>query len=165
MSASRAVFFTLLVVTLVQIVVYFPRLPGVVASHFDGAGHPNGWMSRQAFLLIYAGMMGLLVLVFVAVPRSVGRLPGAMINLPNRDYWLTPERRDQAMAMLAERMLWFGSATLGFMLYVFQLAIEANLNHPHHLSLTVRWALVVYFAITIVWLIELIWAFSRRREV
>jgi uncharacterized membrane protein len=165
MSASRAVFFALLVVILVQVVVYFPRLPDVVASHFDGAGRPNDWMSRTTFFLVYAGTMGLLVVVFLLLPRNLGSLPGSMVNLPNKKYWLTPERRERATRMLVERMLWFGSATLLFMLIVFQLAIEANLSPPPpRLSSGVVWALIVYFAITAVWLIELIWTFSRRRD-
>lgn len=163
MSTSRAFALTLLLVVVAQCVVYGPRLPDVVASHFDSAGRPNGWMSRTTFLLVYAVMMTLLTLVFSFLPRNVMRLPRSTVNLPHREFWLAPERRAQAMAMLQERMLWFGNATMLFMIAVFQMAIEANLDHPPRLSSAVFWVLIVYFVITAAWLIEFLWAFGHKR--
>jgi len=34
-----------------QTIYYFPRLPAIVAQHFDAAGRANGWASRDAFFI------------------------------------------------------------------------------------------------------------------
>ncbi|HPZ97428.1 MAG TPA: DUF1648 domain-containing protein, partial [Phycisphaerae bacterium] len=34
---------------LIELAVYYPRLPDRVASHFGASGEPDGWQSKQAF--------------------------------------------------------------------------------------------------------------------
>lgn len=42
--------FTLLgIVLLADLALTVPALPEPVATHFDGAGNPNGWMSRRGY--------------------------------------------------------------------------------------------------------------------
>ena len=34
------------------------RLPEIVATHFDGSGRPNGWMTRRGYLWFSLWMIG-----------------------------------------------------------------------------------------------------------
>lgn len=75
-------------------------LPPVVASHFAAGGNANGFMPRNAYI-------GLMLFVAVGVPfllalthSSLRFIPPHRINLPNRDYWLSPERTDETFAFL-----------------------------------------------------------------
>src|SRR5271156_6894280 len=75
-------------------------LPDMVASHFGPSGTANGFMARASYVHF------MLVLI-VALPLSLGLLPGLLvglpgvrINLPNRDYWLAPSRRAATIAAL-----------------------------------------------------------------
>lgn len=36
----------------VQVVVYYPRLPDRVASHFGAGGVADGWMDKPAFAVV-----------------------------------------------------------------------------------------------------------------
>ena len=55
----RNLFYGLVAVALLQSVFYYPQLPAVVASHFDGAGIANGWSSRNVFFTVYLVMVAM----------------------------------------------------------------------------------------------------------
>jgi len=42
MNALRRLFYGLIALAAVQTLYYYPQMPEVVASHFDGRGAPNG---------------------------------------------------------------------------------------------------------------------------
>src|SRR5690242_10356649 len=83
------------------IVATVPALPPQVASHFGVSNAANGFMTRSgylAFILFFALAFPLfLAAVIGLVPRM---MPNA-INLPNRDYWLDPSRRDATLDALS----------------------------------------------------------------
>lgn len=147
-----------------QAVWYARRLPAQVASHFDFAGNPNGWSSREAFFttcfVSFAATTAFLVVLLVALPW----IPKGLINLPRRDYWLAPERRSATFADMRRRLAWFVFATQLFLLAVFQLAIEANLAAEVRLETGPLFAaLGAYFAFTVGWVVLFFRRFSRRR--
>jgi hypothetical protein len=43
------------------------QLPSKVATHFNAAGHPNGWMTRETSLAFVLGLTTLLLLVFTVI--------------------------------------------------------------------------------------------------
>ena len=64
------------------------HLPPRVASHFNAAGVPDGWMLRNSYLWFMAGLALGLSVFFVGVFYSIRYFPQSTINLPYRDYWL-----------------------------------------------------------------------------
>lgn len=46
------IYLGLLLLAILQAAWYYPQLPEMVASHFGVSGKPDGWMSRQSFLLV-----------------------------------------------------------------------------------------------------------------
>ena len=135
---------------------YYPLLPDTMAAHFDGAGRPNGWSSRQAFFGLYLFLAALMSFVFFLFPRMLGRFSPSLINIPNRGYWLAPVRKNRALAMLDEEMGWFGIATLVLMCSAIQLAIQANLSGRGALHSAAMWVLLGGFAAyTVFWLVRI----------
>jgi len=135
---------------------YYPLMPETVASHFDGAGRPNGWSYKQSFFALYLMMMGIMSLVFFGLPRLLRHFSPSLINIPNRKYWLTPERKQEALAMLDEEMGWFGIATMVLMASTIQLAIDANVTGGGSLRSGAMWMLFGGFAaFTGIWLVKL----------
>jgi uncharacterized membrane protein len=138
-----------------QCLYYYPLLHETVASHFDGAGQPNGWSSKSSFFGLYLFLVGVISFAFFALPRLLHRFPASLINIPHREYWLTAERKKPALEMLAEEMGWFGIFILLFMLTTIQLAINANLT-ASGLPADVMWMLLgAFFAFTGIWLVRL----------
>ncbi len=137
-------------------------LPDVVASHFGGSGAPNGAMPRTTYvgfmLVLIVGLPALLVFV---TWFTVGK-PGARINLPNREYWLAPERRAGTVARLRAAMLQFGALLLAFLCYGHWLVVRANLSQPVRLAHS--WfvgGLVVFLVLVLSWSVALVRRFRR----
>jgi uncharacterized membrane protein len=145
MKTQRGIFVALLLAVAIQIAYFYPLLPDTMASHFDGAGRPNGWMSKGGFMGLYVGLLALMAANFLVLPVFLERLPVWLINLPNKSYWLAPERREQAWAKIQAYLLAFGNAAVALMLVVFQLAMLANLSESRVLSPAI-WILLAAFA-------------------
>lgn len=82
------------------------QLPDRLATHFNGSGEPNGWMSRsasQTFMLVFGFLFPLFIILVCSATRF---LPVSLINIPNRQYWLAPERRIEASNYLFRQSLW-----------------------------------------------------------
>lgn len=140
----------------------YAKLPEVVASHFDAYGNPNGWESKQVFLAFFLGVTLIpAVLVFV-VPAIIKAIPVDLVNLPNKRYWLSPERSAETLDFLTSRFAWFGCAVYGLMLFVFRYAVQSNL-HPHDRPdpNSIWMALGAFFGLVAIWSILIALHFAR----
>jgi len=138
-------------------------LPAKVASHFDIYGRPNGWMSREMCVGFTLGLGILLPAFVIGMMGGAGKIPVSFINLPHRDYWLAPERRKAAVAILLRYSLWFASLNVLFVTGIHWLIVQANASATErHLS-GVGLAIVLggFLAGTAIWLRLLLRHFSR----
>jgi uncharacterized membrane protein len=131
-----SIFSAIALCVVVQAIGAFPRLPERVASHFDSSGMPNGWMSKEAFFVVYAVMIGVSAFVGFYVPRQIEAKPPARINLPHREYWLAPVRRAATLAYLEGYFAWYACALLLILVLAMGLAIEANFTSPPRMATT-----------------------------
>jgi uncharacterized membrane protein len=120
-------FLFLLLLGLLQWVNVYPQLPNRVACHFAADGTPNGWQPKQDFFLIPGFAIALCIFVSFVLPRILAFLPPAMINLPNKYFWLAPERRAETIEVMNAHLAWFGCGFLFVILYAISQAINANL--------------------------------------
>lgn len=151
-----------LVIAVAQLVWAYSRLPEIVASHFDGAGRANGWMSRDAFVLSQLGLLGLIVVCFVGFPQALGRIPVRLISLPNRDYWFAPERRADTLDFMRRQLWWMACATILFLAAIAELVIGVNLGVyttlPTATMLVLLGAFLLY---TLIWSLRFVRHFFR----
>jgi serine/threonine-protein kinase len=142
------------------------QLPERMASHFKAGGEVDGWMSRAAYhaFIVKLGLgFPLAMPVVMCLVFSV--LPDSMINLPNREYWLAPERRATTRARLIQPSLWFACLSLGFVMGVHYSTIEANRHNPPHLSGAILGGLLACFLLgTTIVLLGMIIPFMQRPE-
>lgn len=138
MSNTRlpsSVFFLLLLAGAAEYLYYAPRLPEMVASHFGAAGSVNGWQTKMVVFSMELGIIVLATVIAFGVPRMIEALPVSMINLPHKEFWLGPERRDETLSYLRVWTRWFGCALLAFLLFVMGLVFRANLQTPPRLDM------------------------------
>lgn len=137
-------------------------LPDVVASHFDGAGRPNGFMTRTfyiGFMLVFA--LGIPAVVSGSM-ALVSRFPDDKISLPNKHIWLAEPHRAATFAWLRGHALGMGILLTGFMGYVHWLVVLANRTTPAQLSNTgIITGLVVFAIALLIWGIMLPLKFRR----
>jgi len=105
------------------------QMPDTVATHFDAAGHPNGGMTRAGMVGFQLMMLGITAAAFLGLPVLLGRLSPTLVNIPNKEYWLAPERRAASMAALQNWM-----AVMGCGVVVLLMAVTALLQHANRMS-------------------------------
>jgi hypothetical protein len=127
-------------------------LPDVVASHFEADGYANGFMSRGAYIgLMLACAVGLPALLVIVAYFGLGS-PNARINLPDRDYWLAPERRAETVSYLREQLARFAVVLMGLLCYVHWLVVRANATRPPRLSTPwINAGLVAFAVFVVIW--------------
>jgi uncharacterized membrane protein len=140
----------------------YSGLPAKIASHFDFNGNPDGWMPR-------ADCTGIMIAVAIIIPALVigsmagaARIPVSFINLPHRDYWLAPERRQSALAVLQRYSIWFAALNVLLLTGLQWLTVAANHRAGSHLDMT-RFAalLALYLVGTVAWTVLLLRHFSK----
>jgi uncharacterized membrane protein len=144
---------------------YYPQLPEVVASHFNGRGVPNGWQTKPAFFGVFVGVSVLAVLIGFGVPRIISAMPVQLINLPNKRYWLAPEHVAETMEFLRAYFAWFGCAVFLIMILTFDYAIQSNLHPENRPDVSRMWYILAGFLLfVVVWIVRMIARFARPPE-
>ena len=137
-------------------------LPPVVASHFNAQGRPDGYTDRAD----YVAMMMLLMAAFPLGAALLGALfrslPDRAINIPRRDYWLSPDRRQDSLNYLSgwlQSLSLLGVALLAFTHYVL---LKSNQDGQAHLELTpLLIGTGVFLAGLTIWILALHRRFAR----
>lgn len=107
---------------------FYVLLPDLVPSHFNAAGRPDAWSAKDSFIGVYLAATALCGVIFGGMGAVTARLPVSLINLPNKNYWLSDERKSETLSFLNAFMLLFGSATLGLLLFTFHQAFRVGLG-------------------------------------
>jgi uncharacterized membrane protein len=160
MRRARVLLLGLVVVALFEVARQWNLAPGVVPSHFDAAGRPNAWSSRNEFFALqFAVTLGIAAL-FIGIPWLLKFTPASLINLPNKSYWLAPGRREETMDRLASYFDVFASATVLLLMVVFELASQASRGGAPTMNFFLP-ALVSYLVFSVVWTVALIRIFAN----
>jgi len=141
---------------------YYALLPERMASHFLADGTPNGWQLKEMFFLLMGLVSASTAIIGFLAPVLIARRPASQINLPNKEYWLAPERRAATMEFIAGQMRWFACAVLFVILFGGYEAIQANLREVVRFdSQTMLVVMVGFVVFVLVWLIGFVRHFSR----
>jgi uncharacterized membrane protein len=156
----RTLLLAMPLVACAHIAFYYAQLPERVASHFGPNGEADGWMSKSAFAAFYVGITAFQAAIFGGIGSLIRRTPNELINLPNKDYWLAPERREETIRGIAASMASFGVATIALVIAVMQLVIVANISGSFRLGNNVMYFLVAYLIYTLIWTVNLLRRYS-----
>jgi len=86
-----------LIIVIGQTAFYYNDLPDKMATHFDVNGNPDGWSDKGDFVLLMLVII-IMLNVWPIVTRTLfNKLPKALFNIPNRDYWFATEERNKYM--------------------------------------------------------------------
>jgi uncharacterized membrane protein len=158
---ARSIFLLLAAVLAAQGLVYYPQLLETMASHFNGAGAPNGYMSKEAFFIMTYGIfLGISAAMAYAVPALIASR-SEITNLPNKAYWLAPERRAGTLDFLTAHFTWLGCAILALGNAVLYLVARFHLERQATLPSDAMWtALIIFFCFVILWMVIFFWRMS-----
>jgi hypothetical protein len=127
-----------------------------VAIHFGNGGFPDSWASNEVNLAISVFMYVFLAIMFIAIPSTLKYIPLRFISFPNREYWLSEERKESTIKQIGGLFNLFGAALMIFFIVLGYFVFMANMSAPVVLNESAVWAsagsLLVF---TVVWLIIL----------
>ena len=131
-------------------------LPDQVAIHFGAGSAPDSWAAKETYALIMLAIDIPVFLILSYSPSLMLKCPASIINLPNKDYWLSQENRPSLRQKLGRLMNQFGTALFLFLFCVGLLVVHANLSQPVRLNERVFLsALAVFLAYTVFWCVGL----------
>lgn len=130
MRYARVFFIIIILLCGLETVRLWFLAPDVMASHFNIQGIPDAFVSKLVFFSYQAQTALVVIILSLVMQVLLMVLPAQWINMPNREYWLSPENRDA----IIDRMSSFNAALFTIILLViqagFELAVSANLQKP-----------------------------------
>ena len=146
---------------MVSVVLYLYS-PEIVAIHFNARGIPDSWASRNYNLMLWVAFYSLMTGFFLAIPLILQKTPVRFINMPNKYYWLAPERRYQTILLVSNLTYWMGSGLNAFFIALGFLSFRANSLEEVRLDNAAVYILLgMYLVYSIVWLIRFYSQFRR----
>jgi eukaryotic-like serine/threonine-protein kinase len=137
----------------VRVALVWDQLPPKMASHFGVSGKADGWMSKPGFFLFDVLVGGGVWALVTFAPGWMRAIPPEFVNVPNRDYWLAPERVDASLKKMAPWFRWLAVWTLLLFAAVAELCIRANLAAEPRLAVGVLPFLIGYLAPLGLWML------------
>jgi uncharacterized membrane protein len=139
-------------------------MPESVASHFGAGGVADGFMSRESYARFMVALVVIVPSLVFFTTRLASRLPVALINLPNKAYWLAPERQRATLASLAGFGTVLAYATALLLCLVHFMVVQANRVQPPHLEVVPVVAFMgLFFAVLAVAMVVFMGRFFRVR--
>ncbi len=132
MRFGRVFYIIVLAICIVETARLWAIMPDRMAAHFNINGDPDRFVPKAEFFWFQAQTM-LVVLGVSLIPQALFVvMPASLINIPNREYWLKEERREETL----DRLSSFLAITFCFIVAAvqaaFELAAYANLQTPIH---------------------------------
>ena len=150
-AGSFALLICLIVFAAVFIGFTAQYLPDPVATHFGVDNHADGWMSRSDYLVFMLSfMIGISAFVSVVVGVLPARFPH-WTNVPHRDYWLAPERREESLCYLSGHGKRLGYLIVMMMMGMHYTVLLANHMRPPALPVPTFTSILIGFALALLW--------------
>ncbi len=140
---------------------FYPALPERVAIHFNALGQPDGWAPKHVSLWVSVVLLLFLAATFQFLLFYFPKKPEDLINIPNKNYWLSAENRTFTIRKVRNYLNWIANLTVLFLCGVFYLTLEANYYQTFKLG-KVFWILFGLYLLAFIFLTAEIMIFFFR---
>lgn len=134
-------------ICLAQMVLWHSHLRDPLPAHFDGAGQVDGEMGKTEFYLLMGFVNGIFLIGIPLLGPAMKKIPNSMINLPNREYWLAPERRDKTLRTSSHFLIATGWISGWLMIGMFHLTAEVAIGIRRSINPEFYWVLGIYLVV------------------
>lgn len=128
---------------------YFPHLPDRVASHFNAAGKADGFLSKGSYMAMMLGLNFGVSIFMGGLAWAIKFMPASMINVPHKEYWLSPSRRPYTDKLNETILLVVGIATSIFLTVLGHLTHRANCRNEDLSNGIFIVSLVIYLVVVL----------------
>src|SRR5665648_389193 len=110
-NISLLVTFILLLAIALQAWLTMPMLSDKVVTHFGFSGKGDSWSSKESFFLMQILLALFIFLLMGGISLFLNKLPDSALNIPNKEYWLSLERRESTIEAFSFYLNIISSAT------------------------------------------------------
>ena len=161
----RISFAVAILISVLEAIWFYPVIPGRMAVHFNALGVADDWGPKQPFFICLGVVFSVIAIIFGAFILFLLRLPDSLINLPNKDYWLAPVRRQETMDRITDQMFFFGAMSIFLLDGISFLCFRANLMPVPAMPVILLWGMLGGFILlNLIWTIYMIRSFRRPRS-
>ncbi len=161
-SQHRWLYGVWLVCVVVFVLITGTQLPVTVASHFVGSGEADAFMARGSYLGVMCVFAAGLPALMVLWTRRIVQQSPHRLKLPNREYWLAPQRRETTLRAITAQMMLFGFGLSLLIAFAHWEVVQANLRQPPRLA-TARFMVAIgLFVVATAWWVYRLYARFRR---
>lgn len=136
--------FSTLIFSIILNIYFYFVLPDRVAIHFGFSGNADGFSSKTFSAIFNIGIIVFITALFMGIRWSLSKVPDSMLNIPNKEYWLTPERRDFTLIYNGDLLIWIGATTNIFLILISLLVNWANINGQDSIGAEFWILLIIY---------------------
>ena len=129
--------------------VYYPHLPDQVASHFNAAGQADGFMSKSNYFAMMICLTVGMPAFLAALAWGIKYMPASMVNVPHKEYWLSPSMRPYTDALNEKILLWVALSTSAFLAVLGHLTNRANCRNEDLPTVLFAAVLLAYLAVVL----------------
>jgi hypothetical protein len=136
------------------------RLPeGDVAMHINTAGQVDRYASRAGAVSTFIGLGGFLFGLAVILTCLMRVTPARWLNVPNKDYWMAPERAPKTRQMI----VWDIAVLLSMPLVALSFVpVAISLATPDPAGSSALWIVVPIGVWIIAMISYMVWMVARR---
>lgn len=142
-----------------QVVYWYGQLPDPMPSHFNAAGQVDDEMGKFSFFAMMLGIHVLFLIGFPLIGSLLRRMPDSLINMPNKDYWLAPERREATLAKTAGIMTMMGWMTSWLMMGITHLTAMVAVDARQTINPESNWLLGIFLVAVFVVVVKLLFSY------
>lgn len=113
-SIPKFLYGVLLIVHVTLIALTLEKLPDPFATHFNTANEPDRWLSHKQYWVVQALISVITPALLVILLSLSNRLPSYLVNLPNKDYWLHPDRQAETQQKIIRFGWWMACIIIAF---------------------------------------------------
>lgn len=133
-SLAQKFFYITLLTGVAGIFYFYQYLPDTIAVHFGFSGEADRTSGREVFIYINLSVFMFIFGVFFLIDWLMPKLPESSFNLPNKKYWLAPERKEETLKMNSAILYWIGGLTNLFLFLMVYSIYESNIPKTPQLS-------------------------------
>ena len=142
--------------------VFYLYSPEEVAIHFNARGIADSWASKDSNLILWIGIYLFMTGLYLSFPYILRKTPVRFISMPNKEYWLAPERKGDTISRVSNMLFWFGSALNIFFIILGYIGFKANMLEEVKLNNSTMYTLLgIYFAYIAVWTVQFFIQFKK----
>ena len=121
---------TFLIAAAAQAVYYYPQLPDKIPSHITVTGEVDDYMVKSTFfILMLSTIFGTAIFLTLGTRLVLTKAP-QLVNLPHKEYWFAPERKQATIAFVFMINVKLTIAATLMMVTIFQSIIWVGIGSP-----------------------------------